>query len=226
MTNLFKSWVAKSAGLALFGLLASCSNMTELSSNAPLGLLQKKTEKGLPSEPSPEVVAKAATIKGQDKHGYKTYSDKVRTRLVRTTSYSHMEREVGAPGRKNCLGGTLKYGEQVRSVAADWSVYPVGTKFRIKGLPYIYVVDDFGSALVGTNTIDIFHPSLSLMRKWGSRPCEVTIVQWGDYDRSLRLLSKRRRYKHCNKMYVQLQGRISRNEVAKSETTAEEISQL
>ncbi len=197
--------------------------MTDLSSNT---LLHKKSQKGLPSEPSAKVVASAAKIKSRDKHGYKTYSDKVRTRLVRTTSYSHQEREKGAPGRKNCLGGTLKYGSQVRSVAADWSVYPVGTKFRIKGLPYIYVVDDFGSALVGTNTLDIYHPTLSLMRKWASRSVEVTIIQWGDYDRSLRLLSQRRRYKHCNKMYVQLQGRISRREVAKSETSAEEISQL
>ena len=36
---------------------------------------------------------------GKDKHGMPTYTDKSRTRLLRATAYSHMEKEVGAPGR-------------------------------------------------------------------------------------------------------------------------------
>jgi len=144
--------------------------------------------------------AKAATLP-RDKHGMPTYSFADRTRLVRTTAYSHMEMEPGAPGRLNAIGTTLAYG-QVRSAAADWSVYPVGTRFKIKGLPYTYVVDDYGSALVGTNTIDIFHPSLALMNRWGTRPAEITVIQWGCLDRTLNILSKRTKYPHCRAMYL------------------------
>lgn len=124
-----------------------------------------------------------------------------RTRYVRTTAYSHMEMEPGAPGRMNAAGGILKYGT-VRSAAADWSVYPLGTTFRIKGQPYTYVVDDYGSALVGTNTIDIFKPSLSSMRYWGTRKAEITVIQWGSFERSLRLLKGRTKYPHCRQMYL------------------------
>ena len=111
-----------------------------------------------PASVSDSVVKTARSFK-KDKHGMPTYPDRVRHRVVRTTAYSHEENEVGVPWRKNALGTYLKYGA-VRSAAADWSKYPVGTKFKIKGLPYTYIVDDYGSALVGTNTIDIYHPNL------------------------------------------------------------------
>ena len=100
----------------------------------------------------------------------------------------------------NASGGILKYGS-VRSAAADWSVYPLGTMFRVKGQPHIYVVDDYGSALAGTNTIDIFKPTLSSMRKWGTRFTEITVIQWGSYERSVRLLKGRTGYSHCRQMY-------------------------
>lgn len=123
-----------------------------------------------------------------------------RTRYVRTTSYSHMENEVGAPGRKNAAGGILKYGS-LRSAAADWSVYPLGTKFRIKGQSYTYIIDDYGSALVGTNTIDIFKPTLKSMRYWGTRKTEITVIEWGSYAKSLKILKGRLSHRHCSKMY-------------------------
>ena len=56
------------------------------------------------------------------------------------------------------MGKPLRFG-MVRSAAADWSRYPVGTRFRIVGKPYEYVIDDYGSALVGTDTIDLYKPS-------------------------------------------------------------------
>lgn len=155
----------------------------------------------LPGEVSPRTIAKANGLP-KDKHGMPTYkSHSQRTRLVRTTAYSHMENEPGAPGRMNAAGTILKYGS-VRSAAADWSVYPLGTKFRIKGQPHIYVIDDYGSALVGTNTIDIFKPTLRSMRHWGTRKAEITIVQWGSYERSVRLLKGRTRYAHCYRMHA------------------------
>jgi len=139
----------------------SCSQVTETSTDSVSSpelptSFSKISSNRLPTAPSQEVVDAAKELTKKDKHGYKTYPDSIRRRLVRTTSYSHMENEKGAVGRKNCQGGILKYGS-VRSAASDWSVYPVGTKFRVKGLSEIFIIDDFGSALVGTNTIDIYH---------------------------------------------------------------------
>ena len=143
---------------------------------------------------------------------YKSHSD--RTRYVRTTAYSHMENEVGAPGRMNASGGILKYGS-VRSAAADWSVYPLGTTFRVKGQPHIYVVDDYGSALVGTNTIDIFKPSLLSMRHWGTRTTEITVIQWGSFERSARMLKGRTSYHHCRQMYYGCTHKLNSSVVSK-----------
>ena len=107
-----------------------------------------------------------------------------RVKRVRTTSYSHAENEKGGIyGRKNAIGITLKYGT-IRSAAADWSRYPLGTKFRIIGEPYIYVIDDYGSALVGTETIDIYKPNLSMMKDWGVRNIDIEVIEWGCYKSS------------------------------------------
>ncbi|MGI9244181.1 MAG: hypothetical protein ACR2RV_25510, partial [Verrucomicrobiales bacterium] len=65
-------------------------------------------------------------------------------RLVRTTAYSHTEADHIKYGELSAMGKPLRFG-MVRSAAADWSRYPVGTRFRIVGKPYEYVVDDYGS---------------------------------------------------------------------------------
>lgn len=161
----------------------------------------------LPAPVSPSLYDQASQFP-KDQHGMPTYgSDRIRHRVVRTTAYSHMEMEVGAPWKKNAEGTDLKYG-QIRSAAADWSRYPVGTKLRIKGLPYTYVIDDYGSALVGTNTVDIYHPTLRAMNRWGSRHAEITVIQWGSLERSVRILKGRRRYHHTRKMYYAAKARL------------------
>lgn len=144
-----------------------------------------------------------------------TYSQAERNRIVRTTAYSHMEMEPGAPGRLNAIGTTLAYGK-VRSAAADWSVYPVGTRFKVKGLPYTYVVDDFGSSLVGTNTIDIFHPTLGLMNQWGTRNVEITVTQWGSMERAANILSKRTKHDHCRRMYYAATSKLRNGQIARN----------
>ena len=160
-------------------------------------------------------LAKRAEGMSRDKHGMATYPHSSRQRVVRTTAYSHEEMEVGAPWKKNALGTYLKYGH-VRSAAADWSRYPVGTKFKIKGLPHTYVVDDYGSALVGTNTIDIYHPNLSSMRLWGTRKAEISVIQWGDWNRTLNILSGRKHYPHTRKMYYAAKAKVDSGQVAKN----------
>src|SRR5262245_7938148 len=97
---------------------------------------------------------------------------------VRTTAYTHTERDHVVFGAKSATGGKLKYGN-VRSAAADWSVYPVGTQFQIEGDPSVYEVDDYGSALVGTETIDIYKPTKATMKEWGVRQVNIKVLQWG-----------------------------------------------
>ncbi|MGC6425540.1 MAG: 3D domain-containing protein [Akkermansiaceae bacterium] len=167
----------------------------------------------LPAPVSPELYAQSARLP-RDKYGMPTYKkDRTRHRVVRTTAYSHMEMEVGAPWKKNAVGTYLKYG-RVRSAAADWSRYPVGTRFKIKGLPYTYVVDDYGSALVGTNTIDVYNPTIRSMKRWGTRRAEITVIQWGSLERTVNILHGRRAHQHCRRMYYAAKARLNSRTVA------------
>ncbi len=141
---------------------------------------------------------------GCDKHGMPYYHPTQLNRVVRTTAYTHSESDHLSYGPRNAIGTRLRYTETERSAAADWSVYPLGTRFKIKGEPYVYVVDDYGSALVGTGTIDIYHPSKALMRKWGTRKVEIQIIQWGSPRLSMEKLAGRTGYRHCARMQASL----------------------
>ena len=200
------------AGISMISLsvLTSCSTDMTFAK-----FKLRSSDSFLPAPVSPAVIAKSRDL-AKDKHGMPTYiRHSERTRYVRTTAYSHMENEPGAPGRLSASGGTLKYGN-IRSAAADWAIYPLGTMFKIKGLPHTYVVDDYGSELVGTNTIDLFKPTLTEMREWGTRKAEITVIQWGSYERSLALLKSRTHYRHCYSMYVRCQSYL-RNELVNRE---------
>lgn len=118
--------------------------------------------------------------------------------MVRTTAYTHSESDHVQYGRQSAAGNTLKYGSQVRSAAADWSKYPLGTRFKIEGLPYEYVVDDYGSALVGTETIDIYKPEKGTMNKWGVRNVPIRVLEWGSFEESRKILDGRKHVRHAD----------------------------
>lgn len=124
---------------------------------------------------------------------------------VRTTAYTHTESDHIVFGTKSATGGNLKYGD-VRSAAADWSVYPVGTVFQIEGDPSVYEVDDYGSALVGTGTIDIYKPSKATMNQWGVRHVSINVLQWGSFEKSLAILKPRgKRASHVREMVQKIE---------------------
>jgi 3D (Asp-Asp-Asp) domain-containing protein len=130
--------------------------------------------------------------------------------VVKTTAYSHLEADSLQYGTKSALGDDLKFG-RVRSAAADWSRYPVGTKFKIKGLPYEYVVDDYGSALVGTDTIDLYKPNLGMMDQWGARNVGIEVLEWGSFEESKRILEGRKHKPdahHVRKMLNNIEQKI------------------
>ena len=159
------------------------------------------------AQPSTNVVSSGLS-KPKDKHGMPLYSNE-RVRHVRTTAYHCSESDHLQYGSMNATGTPLKYTNRVRSAAADWSVYPVGTVFKIKGMSQLFVVDDYGSALTGTGTIDIYTPSKAHMAPWGRRNVEISIVRWGSYAPSAELLSARTHHSHCRQMYANIQRKVN-----------------
>ncbi len=123
---------------------------------------------------------------------------------VRTTAYTHSESDHIIYGARTAVGTNLKYGN-VRSAAADWSVFPVGTIFQIEGLPYVYQVDDYGSALVGTNTIDLYKPDKATMKAWGVRNVNIKVIKWGSFSKSLSILKPRTAYPHIRRMISRIE---------------------
>ena len=122
------------------------------------------------------------------------------TMHVRTTAYTQTE----PGGRHSACGTILSYGK-VHSAASDWSWIPVGTRFKIEQTGEICLVEDYGSALVGRQTIDLFKPSRKLMRTWGMRYVDIKIIEWGSPRRSLEILTPRCRNAHVQKMVTALQ---------------------
>lgn len=127
---------------------------------------------------------------------------------VRTTAYTHTESDHLIYSNKTAIGTRLKYYSGVRSAAADWSKFPVGTRFEIVGQPGVtYEIDDYGSALVGKNTIDLYKPSRAHMNAWGARNVRIKILKWGSFLRSKEILKDRTSYSHVRKMYEALKGK-------------------
>lgn len=107
---------------------------------------------------------------------------------VRTTAYTHTERGGG----RNAIGKSLS-GRNQMSAAADWSRFPLGTRFQIVGTQDYYIIDDYGGALVGTNTIDLYKTSRRAMHLWGVRRVDIVILEWGSKQESLKVLAPRRK---------------------------------
>ena len=98
--------------------------------------------------------------------------------------------------------GPTAYG----SAAADWSRWPAGTIFRVLSTGQIYKVDDYGWALAGRNTIDLYMPTRGDMNLWGVRGEQIQVLQWGDPAESLRFLRPRQNYRHIKRMVLELEG--------------------
>ena len=108
------------------------------------------------------------------------------------------------------LIGTYLSGNRVMSAASDWSRFPLGTRFRIVDTNEQYIIDDYGTALVGTNTIDLYKTSRLEMRRWGVRHVDIDILQWGSPENSLRVLTPRKKHRQVRQMIVALQKNPSR----------------
>jgi 3D (Asp-Asp-Asp) domain-containing protein len=120
---------------------------------------------------------------------------------VRTTAYTHTEKGCG---KRNAVGTYLS-GRNVMSAASDWSRFPLGTRFRIVDTKEEFIIDDYGTALVGTNTIDLYKTSRLEMKRWGVRRVDIDILQWGSREQSLKVLGPRKKHSQVRRMIVGLE---------------------
>jgi 3D (Asp-Asp-Asp) domain-containing protein len=133
---------------------------------------------------------------------------------VRTTAYCVHER--GGGGRRNAVGEYLSHRE-VHSAASDWSRFPLGTRFKIVQTAEEYVIDDYGTALVGTNTIDLYKPTRLEMKRWGVRQVDIDILQWGSDEQSIKVLAPRAKHRTPRRMLLALASKKKSSQLADRE---------
>jgi 3D (Asp-Asp-Asp) domain-containing protein len=79
----------------------------------------------------------------------------------------------GAVGSMTASGARTHWG----SVAADWRLYPLGTRLQIEGFPnVIFTVEDSGGGVRG-NIFDVWFPDLSTAVAFGTKSLKVTVLQ-------------------------------------------------
>ena len=113
---------------------------------------------------------------------------------IRTTAYT---------GTRNAVNGRLSHGP-VTSAASDWSQFPLGTRFRVRETGQVYEIDDYGSALIGTRTIDLCMPNNRTMHAWGVRFVSIDVFEWGSPRRSLEVLTPREGNRMARRMLINL----------------------
>jgi hypothetical protein len=93
------------------------------------------------------------------------------------------------------------------SAAADWARWPAGTIFRLLSTGQLYRVEDYGWALSGRNTIDLYMATPHEMNNWGVRQELIQVMEWGDPQESLRRLARHTKYRHIKRMVLELEGK-------------------
>jgi 3D (Asp-Asp-Asp) domain-containing protein len=155
-----------------------------------------------------EVVPRAIPLDAADQSDYETVSysgaphqpfsvNETRsvtrsTRVTRTTRGAKRAVAVAKP--------------RIGSAAADWSRWPAGTIFRLLSTGQMYKVDDYGWALSGRNTIDLYMATPNEMNAWGARAEPIQILQWGDSVESLRFIERHQEHRHLKRMVLELRG--------------------
>ncbi len=134
---------------------------------------------------------------------YETPLARTEFQCVRTTAYTHTERDHRRYSNFSAVGSRLQSGA-VKSASADWSRWPAGTVFKLLETGEIYEVDDYGWALSGTNTIDLYKPTRNQMNRWGVHRVNIQILQWGDDRRSYSILAPRAKHKHVRRMIEEM----------------------
>ncbi len=128
------------------------------------------------------------------------------TMEVTATAYSSGASCNGPWAGKNAVGTPLRAGA-LTSAATDWSRLPLGTIFRVRSTGKSYIVDDYGSAMVGRDKVDLYKTNYADVRQWGVRQVTLDILRWGCLNQSLKVLRPRVRHSHVRRMIEDLEAR-------------------
>ena len=128
------------------------------------------------------------------------------TRVTTTTVTTTRITKTPTRGAKRAVA-VSKIPPRIGSAAADWSRWPMGTTFRLLSTGQMYRVEDYGWALSGRNTIDLYMANQRDMNAWGARQEPIQVLQWGDRQQSLQFLRGHQDYKHIKRMVLELEGR-------------------
>jgi 3D (Asp-Asp-Asp) domain-containing protein len=83
-----------------------------------------------------------------------------------------------ASGGSGGIGTMTASGVQTHwgTVAADWRLYPLGTRLQIEGFPSdVFTVEDSGSAVRG-NVFDVWFPDPAMAVAFGTKSLRVTVL--------------------------------------------------
>jgi 3D (Asp-Asp-Asp) domain-containing protein len=128
------------------------------------------------------------------------------TRTRTTVTTTRVSKTTTVRGAKRAIA-VSKTPPRIGSAAADWSRWPMGTTFRLLSTGQMYRVEDYGWALSGRNTIDLYMANQRDMNAWGARQEPIQILHWGDPQESLQFLRGHQDYKHIKRMVLELEGR-------------------
>jgi hypothetical protein len=104
------------------------------------------------------------------------------------------------------VGTRLRFGGEVSSASTDWSWMPLGTRFRVHETGRSYIVEDYGSGLIGKQTVDLYMPNEPMMRAWGVRWVHIEVLEWGSPAMSRMLLEGRRGARPVRQMLSAMEG--------------------
>jgi 3D (Asp-Asp-Asp) domain-containing protein len=94
-----------------------------------------------------------------------------RVMLATVTGYANGA-DGGSVGSMTASGAVTHWG----TVAADWRLFPLGTRLQIDGFPdVVFIVEDSGSGVRG-DLIDIWFPDLADARAFGTQRRQVTVL--------------------------------------------------
>ena len=128
------------------------------------------------------------------------------TRVTTTTVTTTRATKTTTKGAKRAVA-VSKGPPRIGSAAADWSRWPMGTTFRLLSTGQMYRVEDYGWALSGRNTIDLYMANQHDMNNWGARQEPIQVLHWGDPQQSLQVLHAHQEHKHIKRMVLELEGR-------------------
>jgi len=131
--------------------------------------------------------------------------EKKATRVTTATATTRVTKTTTVRGAKRAVA--VSKPSKIGSAAADWARWPMGTTFRLLSTGQTYRVEDYGWALSGRNTIDLYMSNRSDMNTWGARQEPIQVLHWGDPQQSLQVLQSHTDHKHIKRMVLELQGR-------------------